>query len=57
MNTLSKKKECQAELKRLDIIDGLEQELGKPAFDKVKDPSPSDPLTLAPKLLMEMPTL
>ncbi|WP_454442805.1 hypothetical protein [Vibrio bathopelagicus] len=50
MNTLSKE-ECQAELKRLDIIDGLEQEL-ETAFDKVKDLSPSDLLTLAPKLLM-----
>ncbi|ELA9213727.1 TPA: hypothetical protein ACVU5E_004156 [Vibrio parahaemolyticus] len=50
METLSKE-ECQAELKRIETIDALEQEL-EVAFDKVKDLSPSDLLTLAPKLLV-----
>ena len=47
METLSKE-ECQAELKRIETIDALEQEL-EVAFDKVKDLSQSDLLTLAPK--------
>ncbi|MGR5294435.1 hypothetical protein ACPV5U_16555 [Vibrio mediterranei] len=50
MKTLSKE-ECQAELQRLENIDGLEQEL-ESAFDKVKDLSPTYLMSIAPRLLM-----
>ncbi|HHP0488518.1 hypothetical protein [Vibrio harveyi] len=50
MKTLSKE-ECQTELKRIETIDGLEQDL-EAAFDKMGEMSPSDLLTLAPKLLL-----
>ncbi|MFZ3515060.1 hypothetical protein LC147_18385 [Vibrio harveyi] len=50
METLSKE-ECQAELKRIQTIDALEQDL-EVAFDKMGEMSPSDLLTLAPKLLL-----
>lgn len=47
MKTLSKE-ECQAELQRLENIDGLEQEL-ESAFDKVKDLSPTYLMSIAPR--------
>lgn len=50
MKTLSKE-ECQTELKRIETIDALEQDL-EVAFDKMGEMSPSDLLTLAPKLLL-----
>lgn len=50
MKTLSQQ-ECQAELARIETIDALELEL-ESAFDKVKDFSPTELLSLAPKVIM-----
>lgn len=50
MKALSKE-ECQEEIKRIETIDALEQDL-EAAFDKMGEMSPSDLLTLAPKLLL-----
>ncbi|WP_112479088.1 hypothetical protein [Vibrio variabilis] len=50
MKTMTKD-ECQAELARLNTIDALETEL-ETAFDTVKDLSPSELLSLAPKVIM-----
>ncbi|USD60777.1 hypothetical protein J4N45_01840 [Vibrio sp. SCSIO 43140] len=50
MKTMTKD-ECQAELVRLNTIDALETEL-EAAFDTVKDFSPSELLSLAPKVIM-----
>ncbi|MFA0443042.1 hypothetical protein BCU70_11755 [Vibrio sp. 10N.286.49.C2] len=50
MKTLTQQ-ECQAELARIETIDALELEL-ESAFDKVKDFSPTELLSLAPKVIM-----